>query len=202
MNTRVFFGGMKDRMKLTGSKGIISLGACLFFGGLLMFAWRFAGTSNAGRDDTASLMALMNLTHLPAGYHRMAGNDTANARALWIEHDGASENARVLVFLVENDDPSSSALNRFGSSHMNLPCHQELEYPKNIGGKYIKVIKTSCHSEEGAPMLEQQGIFHMYKGYSAVIDESADPAEFDHAAFNTVLSAVAHAKESDNTSSL
>jgi hypothetical protein len=182
-------------MKLAGSKGIVSIGACVFFAALVLVATRFAGSRPSPRDDAARLMAAMNLEHLPAGYHHLAGDDTTNARAIWIEHDHAPENARVLAFLVEDGDPSSNKLSRYSSIHMGLQCRQEIAYPKNIGGKYVKVTKTLCRTDDGNTVLEQQGLLHMYKGYSAVIDESAGESEFDHEAFNLVVSAIANAKE-------
>jgi hypothetical protein len=183
-------------MKLFTSKGFVSIGACLFFAAIMYFAAQFAESRNGGKDDATRLMKLMNFIPLPAGYHRLEGEDSTNYRALWVEHDGASENARVLVFLVEDGDASSSKLNDYASNHMGLSCKREITYPKNINKKFIKVTKALCRSEDGTSVLDQQALFHMYKGYSAVVYESSETSEFDHAAFNMVVDTVANANPS------
>jgi hypothetical protein len=184
-------------VKLMSSKGIVSIGACLFFAAMLIGAAQFAGSRNTSGDDPLRLMKLMNFIPLPPGYHRLEGDGTTNYRALWIEHEGASENARILVFLVEDGDASSNKLSEYASNHMGMACRREITYPKNINKKYVRVTKALCRSDDGSSVLEQQAIFHMYKGYSAVIDENSESSEFDHEGFNMVVKTVANASPSE-----
>jgi hypothetical protein len=169
------------------------VGAGIFFVGLLWFAVKFAGSHGMNLNNADRIVSVTNLDHLPNGYQVVKGQDMSNARAVWVSHDGASEDARVLVFVMEKGDPSSSRIGKFLSIQKGLDCNPTRSYPKMINGRFILVVNSICRSE-GAETYEQQATFRLSSQHAIVIDEGSEKSEYDRDAFRTVVTTVAHAQ--------
>jgi hypothetical protein len=172
--------------------GMTMIGAGIFFVGLLWFAVKFAGSHGMNLNNAARIATVTNLDHLPNGYQIVKGGDMSNARAVWVAHDGASDDARVLVFVMEKGDPSSNQIGKYLSIQKGLDCRPTRSYPKMVNGRFILVVNTICRSA-GAETYEQQATFRLSSQHAIVIDESAEKSEYDRDAFRTVVTTVAHA---------
>lgn len=179
-------------MNLNDNAGMTLVGAGVIFVGLLWFAVKFAGTHGMNLNPADRIAEVTNLDHLPTGYGVVKGEDSANSRAVWVEHDGASDDARVLVFVMEKGDPSSTRIAMFRSIHPGLDCKPTKSFPKSINGRFILVINTICRSE-GDETFEQEAMFRLSSQHAVVIDESAEKSVYDRDAFRTVVITVAHA---------
>ena len=168
------------------------VGAGIIFVGLLWFAVKFAGSHGMNLNNAGRIAAVTNLDHLPTGYEVVKDRDMSNARAIWVAHDGASDDARVLVFVMEKGDPSSNRIGKYLAIQPGLDCKPTRSFPKMINGRFILVVNTICRSE-GAETFEQQATFRLSSQHAIVIDESAEKSVYDRDAFRTVVTTVAHA---------
>jgi hypothetical protein len=172
--------------------GMLLVGSGIIFMGLIWLAVKFAGSHGMNLNYADRIAIVTNLDHLPSGYQVVKGNDMSNARAVWVSHDGASDDARVLVFLMEKGDPSSNRIRKYLSIQNDANCQPAREYHKMINRRFILVVNTICHSE-GTETYEQQATFRLSSQHAIVIDENAEKSVYDRDAFRTVVTTVANA---------
>jgi len=170
----------------------IAIASCVFIIIVVVLSIRFGGQRRFMTNDADRISAAANLHALPPGYQVIRDSDASNARAVWIDHAGAADDAHVLVYMIEKGDPSSDDLSKYYATHSGSPCDKAQNWHILSNQRDIRVVHTMCHPE-GSDILEEQAIFRISPSYTALVDESAPKADFDANAFRVVVRTISYA---------
>ncbi len=162
---------------------LMAVAAIALFVGI--FLWVRYGQYDYDSLPINRIKRLMNLGALPPGYHIARGEDLVTPRSLWIDHQGAAETARVLVFLIKADDPSAHNLKGYYSVHDPHDCREVNRLVKS-NGRAVRVLQSSCVLY-GHTMTEEEAVFAINDQYSVGLDENTTQKAFDPEAFQVVL---------------
>lgn len=181
-----------------GVDALIALTACGLLALSIFVALRFMPRRNIEVSDEARNSRLTNLAALPPEYNVAANADMSNARSVWVEHKGASDNAHVLVSIIQASDPTGMMLNRYYALHLHENCRFAKDQQLRSQNRVIRVARSIC-LVDGGTLIEEQAVFPLSDFYAVVIDETAERTQFDYPAFAAVLNTVAQAKPPHRT---
>ena len=178
--------------KKTASKGtglFIAIGCCLILGTAIYFGIHSGVSRDVSVQDVQNIKEVTNLGALPSGYSIATGETMSNARTVWINHDGAAENAHVMVSIVEASDPSAHDLSRYAAIHPGQRCRAPKDTVLQSRGRVIHVVRSVCRVDDDI-LVQEQAVFHMSDYYSVIVNENAGSEQFDYAGFAAVLNTV------------